>query len=138
MIIDEAKNKRLSHIKNLISIAAADDHFHESEREVIYRIADRIGVKDTEFGDVIIAPEAIEFHIPDSGHEKLELTYDLVQVMMADSDMDSEELAMCINHIKEFGFTDAQGEKLIQSALDSIHEEKDREDALYALQMTLK
>lgn len=133
-----ARKTRLSHINNLISIAAADGHFDEKERDLIYAIADRMGVTAEEVTDVMIDPSEIDFHVPDSDDEKLELVFDLIQLMMINGSMDEEEKALCTKHIGEFGFNARVTAVLIEDAVDSLAIDAGRMASLHKLKKVLR
>lgn len=128
-----AKKRKLSHMKNLISIATADGHFDEQERALVYSIADRLGLSEEEMGEVVVAADKIKFHVPSSESEKIELVYDLIQVMMVDGEMEDNELILCRSHIKKLDYPSHMVDMLINAASNCIRTGLDREVALKKL-----
>jgi hypothetical protein len=98
------KKKRLSHIRNLVMIAAADGVIDEDEIELIGNIGAKIGLTHSEIRRIIGRPESISFTPPTSFAERVEQMYDMILLMMIDGEIHDNELDLCILFAKSLGF----------------------------------
>ena len=90
---EEEKNR--SHIKNLIEVAIADGKLDDSELDLIISIAGKFDMTKQEVMKIKDNPHEIEFTPPSSYSAKVKLMEDLVKVLMADKNIDEEEIKIC-------------------------------------------
>jgi uncharacterized tellurite resistance protein B-like protein len=92
-----------NHIRNLISLAKADDHMHKKEIELLYRIGDRYGLKDWQVKNVLDSKEKFELNVPDNYNDRMNLLYDLILMVYADEIVEDREIKFCEDVAKRFG-----------------------------------
>jgi uncharacterized tellurite resistance protein B-like protein len=107
-IFDSKKSKlQKSHIKNLIALAKADGVVSDSEKEYIYKVGDKHGLKSAEIDTMILESSNEEMKIPSNDSERFDQIFDLVQMMLADSSIDDNEMDFCIMMAEKLGFRKA-------------------------------
>lgn len=136
LVTTTSKETRLSHINSLIAVASADGNFDARERTLIEVIASRLGLSAADV-KVLEANADTSFEIPETTEQKLELVYDLTQVMMIDGQMDDTELKVCKDYASKLGFEDVTIALLLASAIGSIRKGTDRVLALSNLHNVL-
>ncbi len=92
-----------NHIKNLLALANADGHMHEKEIAVIQKIGKKYGLKERQVNDLIKSDEKFALNVPNNIHDKINLLYDLVLVVLADGVIAKNEITFCEDVVKEFG-----------------------------------
>ena len=92
-----------NHIRNLISLAQADDHMHKKEIELLYRIGERYGLKDWQVKKLIESKEKFELNVPDNHNDKMNLLYDLILMVYADEIVEKKEVEFCEDVARRFG-----------------------------------
>ena len=123
------EKRRLSHIKNLIALAAADGHVDDCEVDFIAEVGARMGIKDEEVKRI--------FKHPESEDEKLVLLYDYVVVMMADKIIDDNELTFCYDTVEKLGFRRDVAPEIISEIMTSIGKERDMDGTLLSVALIL-
>lgn len=86
---------KLSHLKNLIAVAAADGKFEKSEIAAIAMVMERRGLKPADLERCIKNPKGIKFVKPKSQEQSVEYLKDMVFLMMCDGDIDEREISVC-------------------------------------------
>ncbi len=114
------KKKRLSHIRNLISLACIDGQIDKNELDLIFRIAIRGGLTPEEFKRIVDRPDSVSFTPPDNYRERIEQLYDMVLVMMIDGEIHEKEIALCKLSAIRLGFKHQVIDKMIHDIIDSI------------------
>ena len=87
-----------SHIKNLIEVAISDGQMDVREFELIIAIAGKFGIKRKDAIAMKENHQEIEFSPPSSYNAKVRLMEDLVEVLLADNEIQEDEKKIC----KEF------------------------------------
>lgn len=114
------KKKRLSHIRNLVMIAAADGVIDEDEIELIVNIGAKIGLTSSEIKRIINRPESISFTPPTTFAERVEQMYDLVLLMMIDGEIHENELGLCVLFAKGLGFKSIIVSDIIDDIIEMV------------------
>jgi len=114
------KKKRLSHIKNLVALAAADGEIDKNELDLILRIGAQVGLSREELLRIIQRPQSISFRAPDSFRERIEQLYDMVLIMMIDGEIHENEVALCKLTAIRLGFKHQVIEKIVADVIDMI------------------
>lgn len=126
MITDEMK----SHFMNLYNMVLADGTVKPEELLQVYRIGQRHGISEEEFNRLLISPAS--FIAPETLEQKVTFLYDMVEIILADQDIDHDEVATLKRYCIRFGFepenVDAISSFLIESVksgkpLDSVIQE---------------
>lgn len=91
-----------NHIKNLLALAKADDHMHEKEIELLFRIGAKYGLKDWQVQNLLDASEKFELTVPDNFNDRMNLLYDLLLMVYADGVVEEKEILFCEDVAKRF------------------------------------
>src|SRR5436190_13912860 len=104
-LFDTKKSKQQkSHLKNLINLAKADGVITDSEKEYIYKVGEKHGLKSSELDSMILETTTTEVKIPSNDSERFDQIFDLVQMMLADESIDDSEMDFCIVMAEKLGF----------------------------------
>jgi tellurite resistance protein len=110
------KLKNLSHLKNLLAVAAADGHIDTNEEELIYKISSKYNISYEELESIFLNPEKIDLIIPTDKDEKFNQLKELVYVMISDGEISTEEYKLCEIFADKLGFDSS----IIQKIIDFI------------------
>lgn len=92
-----------NHIRNLLALASVDGNIHEEEIALLFRIGKGYGLKPQQVQALIDSTEKFELNIPDNHNDRMNLLYDLVQMVYADGIVDQHEIQFCEEAIVQFG-----------------------------------
>jgi uncharacterized tellurite resistance protein B-like protein len=126
---DESKMRQLSHIRNLLALAVTDGSFDQVEKDLIYKICLKSGVSKEELEMLIIEPQSIKYSPPVTNLERVEQLFDMVNVIMADGRIATNELALCKVIAVKLGFNVSEVNMFITNLIDSIQHGKTSEEA---------
>ncbi len=90
------------HVKNLLALAKADGHVHEKEREVIFQIGKRYGLKERQIKEILESDEKFKVNVPNNHYDKMNVLYDLMLIVFADGVIEKKEVAFCEDVAKQF------------------------------------
>ncbi len=91
-----------NHIKNLLALAKADGFMHDKEVAVIQKIGKKYGLKERQVDELIKSEEKFALNVPNNIHDKINLLYDLILVVLADGVIEKNEIAFCEEVVKKF------------------------------------
>lgn len=91
------------HIKSLLALAKADGHMHPAEQKLLFKIGKKYGLKKRQVQQLIDSDEKFEVSVPDNHHDRMNLLYDLVLMVHADSVVDPNEITFCEEVVARFG-----------------------------------
>jgi uncharacterized tellurite resistance protein B-like protein len=114
------KKKRLSHIKNLIALAASDGEIDKNELDLIFKIGARVGLSNDELSRIIERPDSISFKIPDSFGDRIEQLHDMVLIMMIDGELHENEITLCKLIAIKLGFKHQIIDKMVSDIIEQI------------------
>ena len=90
----ESKEK-LSHLKNLVAVAAADGKLAENEMAALATVMARDGLTPADLERCIKNPQGISFIPPQTNAQRVIYLKDMVLLMMCDGNIDEREFALC-------------------------------------------
>ncbi|MDN5202071.1 hypothetical protein QQ008_11875 [Fulvivirgaceae bacterium BMA10] len=102
------------HLGNLVAMAYADGHLHESEKELLLKIGKNYGLKEWQIEKIIDNPEKLSLNIPSDVQNRLDQLFDLVSLILADGVVNKNEMTVCEHITESFGFA--------KSVIDDIME----------------
>ena len=111
------KKKNKSYIKNLLEVAIADGKLDESELSVIINIAANFDMTKDEVLNIKDNHPTIEFTPPSSYSAKVKLLEDLVKIMIADKQIDENEIKICKDLALKLDIAPVIVDELIQSSI---------------------
>jgi uncharacterized tellurite resistance protein B-like protein len=88
-------NEKKTHLHLLMMMARADERMHIKEDIFIRRVVKKLGLTDDDYDEVRFYPERFEFTLPSSEDERMEVFYNLVNLMKIDRKIVYEEIELC-------------------------------------------
>ena len=110
----------MSHIKNLVQMAAADGQFLESEKTLLKSIAKRYGISESQIVDIQNHPEKIEFEVPKDEKQKFQQLFDLVNMMGIDNHVHHDEADLANLYAIKFGYKREIAKELVDVIRQNI------------------
>jgi uncharacterized membrane protein YebE (DUF533 family) len=92
-----------NHIKNLLALAKADGHVHAKEQKMLLKIGKRLGMKDRQVKELMDSNEKFSVIVPDNFHDKMNVLFDVIQMVWADGVIEKKEIEFCEELVKKFG-----------------------------------
>ena len=103
-IFENQSDRRMSHLKNIFTIAMVDGEIDSNEFKTIFNIAQKIGVTKEEFDFVLNNNDSVKDKVPVSFKDKhLQLCH-LIAMMFVDGKIDNAELNYCYQLSEKLGF----------------------------------
>ena len=127
-----------THIKHLIEMAVADGHLDKRENDLLLKIAKKNKLSKAEIDHLKEAEGLSELQIPVDEYEKFQQFYDLVQMMMADDRIHSEEWKLCQSFGKKLGYSWSKLDELIYLVSEYIAKGKNTRDTMNEVESMLK
>ena len=131
------KKKRLSHMKNLISLSLVDGIMENSEMHLISKIAARVGINPEDIDRIKQRPESVKFVPPQNHAERIEQLYELIIVMMIDGELHENEIAYCQLVAVNLGFNRDVVEFIVDKTIEMVGSGIDAETTLSRIQKML-
>jgi uncharacterized membrane protein YebE (DUF533 family) len=92
-----------NHIKNLLALAKADGFVHAKEQKMLLKIGKRLGLKDRQVKELMDSDEKFSVIVPDNFYDKMNVLFDVMQMVWADGIIEKKEIAFCESLVKKFG-----------------------------------
>ncbi len=105
--------EKLSHLTNLVSIIYQDGKLHKKELDLLYDIADRYDIEESEVIQMLNQQEDHDFVIPEDPAEKTLQLKDLIEMMMVDGVISPDEMKIIYEIAGKFGFGKAYADDLV-------------------------
>lgn len=103
-----------SYVRNLIALASSDGTLGSEERELIMRIGQKRGLKPWQIEDIMTDPTAYALFLPESVSNRMNMLFDLMQVIYADNTVDAREMEFLSNLIEAFQLSPEVSGQLIK------------------------
>lgn len=133
----QGKGTARSHMKNLVEMAAADGHFHDSEFDLLKVIGKRNGISESQLKEIRSNSTGIKFEIPSDRKEKFHQLYDLVHMMSIDNAIHPEEQKLCELFATKFGYSSNTIGDLIATVRSNIKNGQGHEETMKRVDMLL-
>jgi uncharacterized tellurite resistance protein B-like protein len=91
-----------NYLKTLIVLASSDGLVAGVERDLIVRIGQKRGLKTWQIEEILNEKGDQEVFMPESIHNRMNMLYDLMQVIYADKLVDEKEIAFMQNLVEAF------------------------------------
>ena len=95
--MENEKEIKLAHFKNLVAVAIADGFLDEEERDFLVDHAEECGLDHKEVNEVIENADKLEFIVPESAEDREEQLADIVFLTMIDGSIEDKEYELCLN-----------------------------------------
>lgn len=109
----EPKNYNLDHFKNLASLAIADGHIDEDERDFLLEKAEEFGIDLAEVEKILNNPSESFFVAPDNIGDREEQLSDAVYIAMIDGEIHEKEYNLCVKFANRLGLTAKDVDEII-------------------------
>ncbi|MBO6024327.1 MAG: hypothetical protein J6P83_05680 [Bacteroidales bacterium] len=119
------KNIKMGHVINLMSIAFADGAITDEEKNLIYEIAEHLGLTDEEFNHCLATwqetdEDILKVSMPETEDERIAFLKNMTLLMMIDGEIDENERQYIANAAEQYGFN---GEEAVDALIEMIHDE---------------
>lgn len=124
-LLDLFKSKedraKLSHLKRLIALSAADGKVKGIEQSVMSYICNRESISADKIEDIIKNPKSINVIPPNNKETKIRYLRDMVDLMICDGEINEAEYLVCLHAANEFGCEPEIIDNLINIDADDIN-----------------
>lgn len=117
MILDE--NKSL--LAALIKVAKADGNVDFQENMNIMLIRQRMNISNEDFKYILENVDRLDVRAPYTQTEKVDHMYRILTMMKMDMNANDEELAICKEIIKDFGYKEEKAVELVDYMANNVH-----------------
>jgi uncharacterized tellurite resistance protein B-like protein len=100
-------------MRNLIALASTDGELNDVEKSLIQVIGFRRGLKEWQIGELLEETAKHEFFMPDSVSNRMNLLYDVMQIVYADGRVSPSEIAFVTSIIQALKLDDEVVQDLI-------------------------
>jgi len=114
------------HLRNLVTLAKVDGHFHEEERNFLYKVGKKYGLKSKQIERILEEPVPEQITIPESHEQKVGQLYDVIGMVLADNVVDEKEMEFCKSLFDRFGYKKELIDRMIK--MSENKEVRDYED----------
>lgn len=90
-----------NYLSNLITLASADGSLDEAERELIVRIGRKRGLKEWQINELLEDQSQKAVFLPESISNRMEMLFDLMQIVYADNSVTANEVKYITNIVHE-------------------------------------
>jgi len=118
-LTQNAQSKVRSYIKSIIEVALSDGWVDDKELCFLTEVAKRFKMSPQDIKEVKKQYKKVDFIMPSSSHERFQLVYDLVKMMMIDGSIDENEKMLCNQYARSMGYE----EDIVDSVIDIIHQD---------------
>lgn len=122
MFKSRAKKEQLGYLKALITLAAADGKVEKTELAAIAAVCHREGISGQELKDFLDNPSSHEFTAPKDNETKIKLLKDMVCIMLADGDINDNEMILCKLTAESLGYRKEVIDAILSDILDELKE----------------
>jgi hypothetical protein len=92
-----------NYLRNLIALASSDGHLDEKEKALIHKIGLKRGLKMWQIEELLHDSSTYEVFLPESLPNRMNLLYDIMQIIYADGEVSEEEMRFTENILHAFG-----------------------------------
>lgn len=122
---------QLAHFAAIVNLANTDGNINDDEKKLIERFARKLDITETEFKDVMKAPNNYPINPPTSAAIRLERLYDLFKIIYVDHYIDAPELKLVNRYATGLGFSEDQADSVIAKSIKIFGGKIDFEDYEY-------
>ena len=121
-------NEMKSHFMNMYHMVLADDTVKPEELVRLYEIGKRHGVSEEDFNNLLGKP--VDFVVPDGLNKKITCLYELVEIILADGEIDDNEVVTLKRYCVRFGFDPNNANDIANYLINSVKEGKTIENII--------
>jgi uncharacterized tellurite resistance protein B-like protein len=120
--------QNLEYFVLLVRIAKADDTISAAESELLYKIGNKLGFKDSDICNLITTTEKADCIPPNELSKRFEQVYDLVKMILADGSINKTEVRLANSFAVKIGFNENDIPKLLLLLINGIKQGKDEKE----------
>lgn len=114
------KQTALNYFQNLYLIAVADGKLADEEKKILVKFSQKMGINAREASEVMLNIRYRDFVIPQDRDEQMLHFKEIVQMMMSDGSIHSQEYDLCKRYAEKIG----KSEVTLNHLIDSIKAER--------------
>ncbi|MFZ4400070.1 MAG: hypothetical protein ACOYO1_08560 [Bacteroidales bacterium] len=122
------KKQDKEHFQHLISIAIADGIIDSTETEMLHRFGRKMGFTEPEIEDLLESSRKLVYNPPYEFFKRFEQVYEIIKMVLADGNIDKNEMRLANSLATKSGFTESEIPKLLVLLISGIREGKDEEE----------
>lgn len=115
------KSEQLSHLSNLIALAYADGRLDITEKELLFKIGDQMGLSKNEVEEKIINAEEVDFIFPEKETVRYQQLYDLIEMMTIDGHIHDNEVVLLKKYATRLNFKSEMIDPLISKIKEYLN-----------------
>jgi uncharacterized tellurite resistance protein B-like protein len=131
------KTGGVSHMKNLIEMAAADGQVLESEKELLKTIAKHNGISESQLADIQNNPAKVQLEVPRDPRQKFHQLFDLVKMMGVDNHVHANETELAKLIAIKFGYRQEVARELVDVISQNIKNGSTADEAMKRAQLMI-
>lgn len=124
----QAANK--GHYNNLVMLTRVDGKVHDSEFELLARMAQRLSLTDEQVKEIIRNPEEYPMIPPFSKEERFERFIQFIEMTFVDGEIDPKEEALISKYGVKLGIDPEEVSKYSALIIDKVKESIDSSEIL--------
>ncbi|WP_333820369.1 hypothetical protein [Ohtaekwangia sp.] len=91
-----------NYLRNLICLASSDGQLDDEEKSLIQKIGTKRGLKEWQINELIENPGTCDIFLPESINNRMNMLYDLMQIIYADSLVNDREIEFITSIVDAF------------------------------------
>lgn len=103
-----------SYLRNLILLASSDGILDDNEKRILFAIGKKRGLKEWQVEELLQDTSEFEMFIPESFGNRMNLLFDLMQIIYADGKVDGSEITFAHKTLSSFNLPPETLVELIQ------------------------
>lgn len=111
-----AHQRNLSHFANIVKLAVADEVIVKEEQALIDRLKQRLDITDTEYKSILENPSLYPINPPVSLEERTERLFDLSKMVLADHQIESQEVNILERIVIGLGFESKYLKEIVEAS----------------------
>jgi uncharacterized membrane protein YebE (DUF533 family) len=104
LFTNEKIRRKKNHLINLIALSKADGNIDINEKMLLYKVGERNGFTASQVEDLIDKSLKAQVIRPESNEERFSQVFDVVELILADGNIDEDELDFAIDYASKLGF----------------------------------
>ena len=121
------KNRNKGHFAAIVSLALADEHISEEEKDFIDRLAIYLEIEPDLVAEIMDAPEQYKIDPPADKNSRLERLYDLSRMVFTDHIADDNEKKLLKKLTIALGFDADHAAEIVEKALEMVAKDIDQD-----------
>ena len=126
--------RNLAHFAAMATLAAVDGEINPNEKKVLDRFADKLGITDAEYKEVMKKENKFPIETPLTMKERLERLHDFFRIIFSDHEIEEEQRGMVERYAIALGFPPKMATEVVQKSIQIFSANIPFEDYRYLMQ----